>query len=182
MINIALIGNFPPRKCGIATFTHDLYEGLKKNGIEASVIAMNDGLIKYDYPSKVVFEIEQNDLASYIEASNFITTNNFNAVILQHEFGIFGGTDGSHIIQLLKRLRIPVITTLHTIIDTPTDGQKQVIEKIASYSKKIISISQKGIDILRQVYKIPSSQCIHIHHGVLKISSQDTDALKKKTA
>lgn len=180
MINIVLIGNFPPRKCGIATFTHDLYEGLKKSGIKASIIAMNDGLIKYDYPSNVVFEIEQNDLASYIEASNFITTNSFDAVILQHEFGIFGGTDGSHIIQLLKRLRIPVITTLHTILDTPTDGQKHVIEKIASYSKKIISISQKGIDILTHVYEISSSQCLHIHHGVHKIAIQDTAALKEK--
>ncbi len=97
MNKIALIGNYPPRKCGIATFTKDLNDGFKTNGISTAVVAMNDGLNQYNYPSDVVFEIEQNDLASYINAAEFLHTNKFDAVILQHEFGIFGGQDGKHI-------------------------------------------------------------------------------------
>src|SRR5690606_1012640 len=110
MNKIALIGNFPPRKCGIATFTKDLLEGIRSNGTAISVIAINDGLKAYNYPSDVEFEIEQNEIASYIKAANYLNTGNFDAVILQHEFGIFGGRDGRHVVQLLKRLQMPVIT------------------------------------------------------------------------
>lgn len=180
MNKIALIGNFPPRKCGIATFTKDLLEGIRNNDTSVSVIAMNDGLKNYNYPPDVEFEIEQNEIASYINAANFLNTNNFDAVILQHEFGIFGGRDGRHIIQLLKRLQMPVITTLHTILDNPSDGQKAVLQGIAGISKKLISISQKGIEILRDTYGISASKCEHIHHGVHKIETQDTRKIKQK--
>lgn len=180
MNSIALIGNFPPRKCGIATFTNDLNEGIKSNGIATSVIAMNDGLKRYGYPQDVEFEIDQNEITTYINAANFLNTNNVDAVVLQHEFGIFGGRDGRHIIQLLKRLRMPVITTLHTIVDRPSEGQKAVLTEIAGLSKKIISISKKGIEILCEAFGIPVSKCEHIHHGVHKIEIQNTDKIKQK--
>lgn len=180
MYRIALIGNFPPRKCGIATFTNDLNEGIKSNGIVTSVIAINDGLKTYNYPPDVEFEIDQNEIGSYINAANFLNTNNFEAVILQHEFGIFGGRDGRHIIQLLKRLRMPVITTLHTILDNPTDGQRAVLNEIAALSKKIISISKKGVELLQDIYGISPSKCGHIHHGVHKIEIQNLDRIKEK--
>lgn len=179
MERIALIGNYPPRQCGIAAFTHDLNEGIKSNGIITSVIAVNDGAAKYNYPADVGFEIEQNQTASYINAANFLNTGNFDAVILQHEFGIFGGRDGRHIIQLLKRLRMPIITTLHTIVDNPTESQRTIINEIANLSKKIISISRKGIEILGDTYGIPASKCAHIHHGVHQTRAQDIDAIKQ---
>lgn len=180
MKKIALLGNYPPRKCGIATFTHDLNNGIKKNGVKTAVIAINDGLNKYAYPSDVVFEIEQNEIASYINAASYLNANNFDAVILQHEFGIFGGKDGRHIIQLLKRLRMPVVTTLHTVLDIPSENQRQVLTEITKLSDKIISISQKGIDILQEIYNIPLSKSIHIHHGVHKIAVEGVPALRKK--
>lgn len=180
MNKIALIGNFPPRKCGIATFTKDLLEGIRSNGTAVSVIAMNDGLKTYNYPSDVEFEIEQNEIASYIKAADFLNTNNFDAVILQHEFGIFGGRDGRHIVQLLKRLQMPVITTLHTILDKPSESQKAVLHEIAGISKKLISISAKGIEILQDVYGISASKCEHIHHGVHKIEIPDAGKIKQK--
>lgn len=180
MNKIALIGNFPPRKCGIATFTKDLLEGIRSNGTTTSVIAMNDGLKTYNYPPDVEFEIEQNEIVSYIKAANFLNSNNFDAVILQHEFGIFGGRDGRHIIQLLKRLQMPVITTLHTILDKPTESQKAVLHEVAGISKKLISISKKGIKILQDTYGISASKCEHIQHGVHKIEIQDTDKIKQK--
>lgn len=180
MNKIALIGNFPPRKCGIATFTHDLKEGFKKNGVNTAVIAMNDGLNHYNYPSDVVFEIAQNDMASYINAAEYLHTNRFDAVIVQHEFGIFGGEDGKHIIQLLKRLRMPIITTLHTITDNPTENQRRVMSELARLSHRLVSISQKGVELLQSIYGVPESKIIHIHHGVHKIKTQNNKKLKTK--
>ncbi len=165
MNKIAIIGNYPPRRCGIATFTKDLNEGLKAKGVSTGVVAMNDGLNRYNYSEDVVFEIEQNVMASYINAAEYLNSNNFDAVIVQHEFGIYGGLNGIHILQLLKRLRIPVITTLHTVIDNPTDNQRKVISELARVSQKLVCISQKGIELLRTVYGIPASGCVHIHHG-----------------
>lgn len=180
MYKIALIGNYPPRKCGIATFTNDLNEGFKQNGITTAVVAMNDGLNDYNYPSDVVLEIEQNDISSYINAAEYLHTNKFDAVILQHEFGVFGGRDGKHIIQLLKRLRMPVVTTMHTILDTPSENQHYVVNELARLSNKIVSISAKGVELLDEVYGIDPSKCVHIHHGVHEIGYQDVAGLKKK--
>lgn len=180
MNRIALIGNFPPRKCGIATFMNDLNDGIRGNGMTTSIVAMNDGVKKYNYPADVVFEIEQNEIPSYIHAATFLNTHHFDAVILQHEFGIFGGPDGRYIIQLLKRLRIPVITTMHTILDTPSQGQRMAVNEIARLSRKIISISKKGIEILGDTYGIPASKCVHIHHGVHQTHPHDMDEIKRK--
>lgn len=180
MSRIALIGNFPPRKCGIATFMNDLNDGIRGNGMKTSIIAMNDGVKKYNYPPDVAFEIAQNEIPSYIHAATFLNTHHFDAVILQHEFGIFGGADGRHIIHLLKRLRMPVITTMHTILDTPSEGQRTVVNEIAGLSERIISISHKGIDILGDTYGIPPSKCIHIHHGVHQTQMPAMDLLKEK--
>ncbi len=91
---------------------------------------------------------------------------------MQHEFGIYGGLNGIHILQLLKRLRIPVITTLHTVIDNPTDNQRKVISELARVSQKLVCISQKGIELLRTVYGIPASGCVHIHHGGSSLQNQ----------
>lgn len=180
MNKIAIIGNYPPRQCGIATFTKDLKDGFKKIGILTAVVAMNDGLNRYDYPDDVVFEIEQNVIPSYIHAAQFLNTNAFDAVILQHEFGIFGGDDGMYIIQLLLRLRIPVVTTFHTVIDNPTKNQRKVVTEIARYSRKLVSISQKGIELLCDVYGLPKDQCTHIHHGVHQIAPINISGLRKK--
>src|SRR5690554_6870502 len=180
MNKIALIGNYPPRKCGIATFTKDLNDGMKESGVTTAVVAMNDGLNRYGYPDDVVFEVEQNVMASYINGAEYLNSNNYDAVILQHEFGIFGGTDGIHILQLLKRLRMPVVTTLHTIVDDPTENQRHVVTELARLSQKLVSISRKGIELLASVYGIPESKCVHIHHGVHPIGEVDTERLKMK--
>ncbi|MBC7125014.1 MAG: glycosyltransferase [Bacteroidales bacterium] len=179
MKRVVLIGNFPPRKCGIATFTHDLYQGLVQNDVDVSVIAMNDGLENYSYPDAVVFEINQNNLAAYLDAAQYINTHNFDALILQHEYGIFGGKDGSHILQLLKRVKIPIITTLHTILDNPTDSQKKIILEIAERSNKLVSMSEKGILFLNKIYNIPTSKLVHIHHGMHEIKI-DSRKIKKR--
>ncbi|HRT48364.1 MAG TPA: glycosyltransferase family 4 protein [Bacteroidales bacterium] len=179
MCKIALIGTYPPRRCGIASFTKDLNDGLKKAGVRTLVVAVNDGLKTYDYPEDVQFEIEQNDLSSYIQASSFLNMNEIDAVILQHEYGIFGGSYGGHILQLLKRLRMPVITTLHTILDTPVPEQKYLLDEICRFSDKVVSISKKGADLLSEIYSIDRRKIVHIHHGVPEISVYNTSILKQ---
>ncbi|HDP76241.1 MAG TPA: glycosyltransferase [Bacteroidales bacterium] len=177
MRRVVLIGNFPPRKCGIATFTRDLYQGLLQNKVDVAVIAMNDGLEHYSYPDVVVFEINQNHLASYLDAAYYVNQHQFDAVILQHEFGIFGGKDGSHILQLLKRIKVPIITTLHTILDNPTDSQKEIILELTELSDLLVSMSEKGIQFLNKIYDIPISKLQLIHHGLHEI---ELNGLKQK--
>jgi len=180
MKRIALVGNFPPRKCGIATFTNDLNDGIKNNGIATSIIAMNDGVKKYNYPEDVEFEIEQDEVTSYIKAARFLNTRKFDAVMLQHEFGIFGGQDGGHIVQLLKRLQIPVVTTFHTVLDNPSKTQRNVVNEIADLSYKLVSISKKGIDILNDIYHIPTSKCEHIHHGAHPTDIKNIERIRQR--
>jgi len=153
---------------------------MKESGVTTAVVAMNDGLNRYGYPDDVVFEVEQNVMASYINGAEYLNSNNYDAVILQHEFGIFGGTDGVHVLQLLKRLRMPVVTTLHTIVDDPTENQRYIVNELARLSHKLICISRKGIELLKTVYGIPGSKCVHIHHGVHRVGDEDTEGLKKK--
>lgn len=159
---------------------NDLNDGIRQSGMVTSVVAMNDGVNKYNYPADVAFEIEQNEITSYINAANYLNTHHFDAAILQHEFGIYGGPDGRHILQLLKRLQIPVITTLHTILDDPSEGQRMVINEIAGQSEKIISISKKGIDILEEAYGIPTCKCAHIHHGVHRAETEGLEEMKQE--
>lgn len=178
---IAIIGDYPPRKCGIATFTKDLNNGIKFNGVETKIIAINDTYEKYFYSSDVCLEIEQNEVATYINAANYLNTNGFDAVILQHEFGIFGGKCGKHILQLLKRLRMPIFTTLHTILDDPNAEQKYIVKEIALYSHRLISMSKMGCGILNDIYGIPKNHISHIHHGVHQMSG-NAAVFKQKLA
>src|SRR5437868_5035090 len=119
---IALIGNYLPRRCGIATFTHDLHRALtmSRPDMEAYVVAMTDHGRAYDYPTAVRFQIQDQVVDEYLQAADFLNQARFDAVSLQHEFGIFGGEAGGHIIHLLSRLRMPVVTTLHTVLPEPT--------------------------------------------------------------
>lgn len=144
------------------------------------MIAINDGIARYDYPDDVGLQIEQNEIASYINAAYYLNTNEFDAIILQHEFGIFGGPDGQHVIQLLRRLRIPDITTFHTILDDPSDSMKENLCTVARYSERVVSISKKGISILTDEYGIPAEKCLHIHHGVHRIDFRDVSHIRRK--
>lgn len=121
MKKIALIGSYYPRKCGIATFTYDLYNALQKEENDCQVIALNDGN-EYDYPPEVKWEIKQQNLEDYLKAAKYLNQSGVELVCIQHEFGIFGGKDGQYLLELIKRLKLPVVTTFHTILDTPTSN------------------------------------------------------------
>jgi len=177
---VALIGNYLPRKCGIATFTADLLEALSAEapGIDCWAVAMNDVPEGYRYPKRVRFELNQKSLADYRLAADFLNMNHVDAVCLQHEFGIFGGEHGGHVLELLGNLRMPIVTTLHTVFMEPTSAQKKILSRIARISDKLVVMSHKAEDILRDVYNVPVDKIAFIHHGIPDVPFVDPNYYK----
>lgn len=169
MPNIAFVGNYLPRQCGIATFTTDLCTATASvaNGeYECIAVAMNDIPAGYRYPSVVSFEIRQNVQQDYLLAANFLNINRTRVVCLQHEYGIFGGNAGSYVLPLLRYLREPLITTLHTVLKDPSDEQRHVMTEIASMSDRIVVMSSRAVEFLVDIYGVRESKIALIHHGI----------------
>ena len=167
-IRIAVIGNHLPRQCGIATFTTDLCNAVaaEYGAAQLSVVAINDRQSSYQYPERVRFEIREGDLASYRAAAEFLNAENVDLVCLQHEYGIFGGKSGNYIIELLKHLKMPVITTLHTVLREPNLDQRVVMHKIAARSDRLIVMSQHSSRILQEVFGVPAEKIELIPHCI----------------
>ena len=166
--SVAVIGNYLPRQCGIATFTTDLVEGLSAEApdIHCWAVAMNDKPEGYSYPEKVRFEINQNKLTDYSVAAQFLNISQTDIVCVQHEYGLFGGPAGSHLLKLLGDLRMPVVTTLHTVLKDPAPEYRAVMGKIADLSDKLVVMSHKAFDFLRDIYAVPEDKIVFIHHGI----------------
>jgi glycosyltransferase involved in cell wall biosynthesis len=165
---IAFIGNYMPRQCGIATFTTDLCEAIAAQYNQTSCIALpvNDTEAGYAYPTRVRFELTEKDIDSYRRAADFLNINNVDLVSLQHEYGIFGGRAGSHILVLLRELRMPIVTTLHTILRDPDPEQRRVLEAIAALSARLVVMSERGVEFLQQVYGVLPEKIDLIPHGI----------------
>jgi glycosyltransferase involved in cell wall biosynthesis len=165
---IAFIGNYLPRQCGIATFTTDLCEAIAIEHSDATCIALpvNDIEGGYPYPSRVRFELVEKDIESYRRAADFLNINNVDLVSLQFEYGIFGGRAGSHILTLLRELRMPIVTTLHTILRDPDAQQRQVLQAVAGLSDRLIVMSERGREFLQTVYRVLPGKIDLIPHGI----------------
>ena len=165
---IAFVGNYLPRRCGIATFTTDLCEAIATEFSETTCIALpvNDVAEGYAYPPRVRFELSEKDIESYRRAASFLNINNVNLVCLQHEYGIYGGRAGSHILALLRELRMPIVTTLHTILFEPDPDQRWVLEEVAALSDRLVVMSQRGKDFLEEIYHVPPGKIDLIPHGI----------------
>lgn len=165
---IAFLGNYLPRLCGIATFTHDLCEGVAgvAAGSDCFVGAVNDCAEGYAYPPRVRFEIMEKDLESYRAAADFLNFNNTEVLCVQHEFGIYGGSAGSHLLALLREVRMPVVTTLHTILRDPDPAQRRVMEELVERSNRLVVMTRKGADILAETYGVPEEKVDIIPHGI----------------
>jgi len=165
---IAFIGNYLPRHCGIATFTTDLCEAVASAYSETTCIALpvNDIEAGYPYPSRVRFELAEKDIHTYTRAADFLNINNVDLVCLQFEYGIFGGKAGSHILTLLRDLRMPIVTTLHTILDTPNPDQRLVLEEVAALSDRLVVMSERGSEYLQKVYHVLPEKIDLIPHGI----------------
>lgn len=164
----AVLGNHLPRQCGIATFTTHLTDALSEAmpGIDAFVIAVNDGGKRHAYPPRVRFEITEGDLASYRRAADFLNVSRVDVLSVQHEYGIFGGKAGAHLLTLLRGLRMPIVTTLHTILSAPNAAQRAVIDELARLSDRLVVMSASGADLLRRVHGIAEDHIDLIPHGI----------------
>jgi len=177
---IAVIGNYLPRQCGIATFTTDLCEAISAEYGTARLLALpvNDIAEGYDYPQRVRWSLAQDDVESYQRAAEFLNFNNIDMVCLQHEYGIFGGPAGSHILHLLRGLKMPVVTTLHTVLREPNPDQMQVMQEIAELSDRLIVMSQLSSQFLQEIFKVPGSKIDMVPHGVPDLPFTDPNFYK----
>ncbi len=177
---IAVIGNYLPRECGIATFTTDLCTALatEYGAGRLFAIPVNDPDSSYNYPEQVRLEIDQEDLGSYVRAADFLNFNGNDLVCLQHEYGIYGGAAGHHILALLRRLRMPLVTTLHTVLREPDANQRAVLEEIAGLSDRLVVMSELAAQLLREVYAVPDGKIEVIPHGVPDMPFVDPNYFK----
>ena len=179
---IAFVGNYLPRECGIATFTADLCTALTNEyGPERLfAIPVNDPDSHYDYPEQVRLELEQEDVASYERAADFLNFNGNDLVCLQHEYGIYGGNAGGHILMLLRKLKMPLVTTLHTVLRLPDANQRAVLEEIAALSDRLVVMSELAAELLRDVYSVPGEKIDVIPHGVPEMHFMDPNYFKDR--
>ncbi len=165
---IAFVGDYLPRKCGIATFTHDMYASLAGRFPETDcfVVPVNDRPEGYDYSAEVRFEIAEQDRDSYLRAADFLNFANTDVVCLQHEYGIYGGVAGSHILGLLRDLRMPVVTTLHTILREPNLDQRRVLTELAALSARVVVMTERARTFLQEIYGVAEAKIDLIAHGI----------------
>jgi len=171
-MKLAYIGTYPPRECGIGTFTKNLLNSMSKidaseeDSIKKFVVAINDNGETYNYPKEVKLTIRQDRQRDYLKAAEFINRSGADICILEHEFGIFGGESGVYILPLLHRLEIPLIATLHTILQTPSYNEKAILQKTCKIANKIVVMSYKAIKFLVDIYKVPAEKIVYIEHGI----------------
>jgi glycosyltransferase involved in cell wall biosynthesis len=179
---VAFVGNHLPRRCGIATFTHDLHlaASTARPEIETCVVAMTDQGQTYAYPPAVRFQVHDENIDEYVEAAKFLNNAEFDVVSLQHEYGIFGGEAGGNIIELLSRLEMPIVTTLHTILADPNPAQRDVMHRVIDASTKIVVMSEKGHELLRSVHEVPAWKIDVIPHGIPDLPFLETRHAKAK--
>jgi glycosyltransferase involved in cell wall biosynthesis len=177
---IAFIGNYLPRQCGIATFTTDLCTAVaaEYGGARLFAIPVNDPDSSYDYPERVRLELSQEDQTSYERAAEFLNFNGNDLVCMQHEYGIFGGVAGGHILTLLRKLKMPLVTTLHTVLREPDSDQRAVLDEIAHLSDRLIVMSEHAACLLRDVYGVPAEKIDLIPHGVPDLPFTDPNYYK----
>ncbi len=179
-LKVAVIGNHLPRQCGIATFTTDLCDALSAEygSTGLSVVAVNDPQSSYAYPERVRVEIAEGDISSYRAAARFLNAGNFDLVCLQHEFGIYGGNAGCYVLELMKRLNMPVVTTLHTVLGQPDANQRMVMQQIAARADRMIVMSKYSSRVLQDVFGVAEGKIDLIPHGIPDLPFSDPNIYK----
>ncbi len=180
--SLAFIGNSLPRRCGIAAFTTDLQQAISAScaDVKTCIVAMTDHGYAYEYPSVVRLQVNDDRIGDYVHAADFLNAGQFEVVSLQHEFGIFGGEAGDHIMALLSRLTMPIVTTLHTVLSEPTPLQRGVLDRIVDASSKVVVMAEKGRELLRTVHRVPAEKIEIIPHGIPDMAFVEPDQAKLK--
>jgi glycosyltransferase involved in cell wall biosynthesis len=176
----AIVGDYPPRRCGIATFTRDLRGALEalRPGWTFPVVSVTDPGRTYEYPDEVRFEVPEADVQSYVRAADFLNLSRADVLCVQHEFGIYGGPSGSHLVALLRRARMPTVTTLHTILAEPNPHQRRVFNELTECSGILVAMTRRGAGMLRDIHGVPAEKITVIPHGIPDVPFEDPNFYK----
>src|SRR5258706_281605 len=179
---VALVGSYVPGQCGIATFTKALRDAVAAETGErqASVVAIDDNAAGYDYPDEVRFQIPQHKQVEYVSAADLLNVNQIDCVLLQHEYGIYGGKDGSHVLEFARTLRMPIISTLHTVLAEPSVGQRAVLKELARLSDRVVVMSHLARKMLHEIYCVPEEKTVYIPHGIPDVPFVDPSFYKEQ--
>lgn len=177
-MNIINIGTYPPKQCGIATFSADLYQSLILNNNHVKIIAVSDDSYIYNYPPEVLLNLKQNQKSEYIRAANLINSTSTDMVIIQHEYGIYGGSSGEFILELIRHLKKPFVIVTHTVLPHPSKKQKMILDTLCQKASAIISMSQKSAKLLSDLYEAPQELVQVIPHGVPDFKKENSTDLK----
>uniref|UniRef100_A0A7C3MHV3 Glycosyltransferase n=1 Tax=Dictyoglomus thermophilum TaxID=14 RepID=A0A7C3MHV3_DICTH len=184
VINVAFLSTYPPRVCGIATFTEDLVSEIDKIAplynpfVNTNVIAISDDFYLYD--EKVIKELKQFEEESYFEVAQFINESDIDLLVIQHEYGIYGGEYGEYLLHLVDNTKKPFIFVLHTVLLNPIDKQKYIVSYIGSKAVKVVTMARNTIELLVNIYNIPEEKILHIPHGVPINTKVDREKLKRE--
>ncbi|HZZ57160.1 MAG TPA: glycosyltransferase family 4 protein, partial [Opitutaceae bacterium] len=184
LAKVAFLGDYLPRKCGIATFTTDLRCAIAAEfpAVQCPVVPVNDVEEGYDYPPEVRYEIAEQDLPSYLRAADFLNITEVDVLCVEHEFGIFGGAAGSHVLALLRELRMPIVTTLHTVLREPNGEQRRVMRELTRLSTRLVVMSERGRGFLRDIYRVDDTKIDVIPHGIPDLPFADPERFKDEFA
>ncbi|MEG6571562.1 glycosyltransferase family 4 protein [[Clostridium] cellulosi] len=178
-LNVAFLTTYPPRECGIATFTQDIINELKKStSVKTGVIAITDQPMHYG--EDVRLELKQHDRTSYIETARKINRSDIDVLVVEHEYGIYGGECGEYLLDLIELLEKPIVTTLHTVLPSPSDKQREILKQLCAKSEKVVTMAMNSRKVLEDVYDVDSSKIELIHHGVPDLKLPERDELKKE--
>ena len=181
-VKVAYISTYPPKECGIATFTKDLTNAVNMLNPHnlARIFALNHNVEKFNYPWEVLFQINNTKSTDFLKAAQYINQSNFDIVNIQHEYGIFGiGDNGIKILEFINALKKPIVTTVHTTLIEPDKPQQEILQALGKKSKAIVSLSKTGVDRLNKIYSVETGKIVHIPHGIPDVPLSLTDTYKK---
>ncbi|HCM22846.1 MAG TPA: glycosyl transferase family 1, partial [Ruminococcaceae bacterium] len=165
LIRVAFLSTYPPRECGIATFTQDLFRELQKNcGLQTGIIAVNDQ--DYVYGKDVIQEFPQQDRASYTKLADWVNRSAIQVIVIEHEYGIYGGECGEYLLDFAERVQKPFVLTLHTVLPNPSEKQKQILQELCKKSSRIVTMASNSQKILCNIYGADPDKITVIPHGV----------------
>lgn len=181
LMNIAFLSTYPPRECGLATFTQDLVTQLStmQATSKSKIVAVSDG--NYLYGDKVMMELSQNDKSSYVKTADTLNQSDIELLVIEHEYGIYGGDCGEYLLELVNLLQIPFVMTLHTVLPEPNEKQRHILNVLGQKSKKIVTMAKNTVETLQNVYGIDKAKIEVIHHGVPFIPMKSRENLKLET-
>jgi len=177
-MNIIILSTYPPKQCGIASFSKDLYDSLAAHGTRVQIAAVSDETVLEAYPNEVVLAINKNTFTDYAKLAEQINKSNIDFCIIQHEYGIYGGTDGEYLLAFTRQLKKPYLLVAHTVLRAPSAQQHRILKELLSRAAGTVGMSRRSLRLMAELYQAPLAKLHFIHHGVPVFPRLDREQLK----